>query len=422
MIINILKKNSPLLVLPVSCVILGVMIGLSSGLLGLFLEATEHFFLGWIETNKNPVALNVLPIRRLISIGVGAMVVALIWYVLRNYYRRIPTVTKAVRGEKMPMIPTTIHVLAQIFFVGAGGSVGREVAPREAGALIAQIWQKILVKFKLAKITQEDTELLIAAAAGAGFAGVYLSPITGMFFAVEILLQKMTVRTVAVSLSMSAIAAVVGGWIKGTMPYYLVGNQKFSLIFLIVILIISPLSGVAGAYFRKGSAWAENHQTRNRAILWQLPIMGMITALISFVGIPEIMGNGRALAQTAIDSLGIRMIPFLLLVALLKAGVTIMTIRSGAAGGVLTPAISVGAALGAIIGILAHLIFPGIPIWQCAVLGATSLLAASQQAPLMALFMLIEIAHLPISSVIPLGVGVTLSVAFSQFFLKKKEQ
>lgn len=41
----------------------------------------------------------------------------------------------------MPLVKTLIHVYTQIFFVGTGNSIGRELAPREAGAALAQKWR-----------------------------------------------------------------------------------------------------------------------------------------------------------------------------------------------------------------------------------------------------------------------------------------
>jgi H+/Cl- antiporter ClcA len=106
-----------------------------------------------------------------------------------------------------------------------------------------------------------------------------------------------------------------------------------------------------------------------------------------------------------------------LLIAALKCFATVLTIRAGASGGTLTPAIAIGASFGAI----ATLIVPGFPVWQGAMLGAAALLASAQQAPLMALFMMIEISHLPIDSVVPLGLGVALATAVSQFVLKQQK-
>ena len=62
------------------------------------------------------------------------------------------------------------------------------------------------------------------------------------------------------------------------------------------------------------------------------------------------------------------------------------------------------------------------PVWQCALIGATALLAASQQAPLMALAMLMEVSHLPITAIMPLGFAVALSILVSQVLLSLSQK
>ena len=409
-------KNN--IILAISTIVLGLIVGLSSMLLGLFLDLIEHLFLRYEETAKIPAPVGTMPIDRLFSVVIGAVVVAVIWWFLRTKTKAPVSIKKALNGEQMPFWQTVLHVTTQIFFVGTGGSVGRELAPREAGALLAQKWDNLLQKLHVPALSQSDRRLLMTAAAGAGFAGIYIAPFTGMLFSVEVLLKKLTLRTVAVSLTMSTIAMFVGSLVKGFHPYYLVGDAKFSVISFALIFILAPIAGVAGALFRKLCQWAEGNQTKNKQILWQLPAMGLITGLIALI-FPEIMGNGRSLAQLAISSSSQKMMMILLIGSMLKVIVTVLTIRAGTSGGTLTPAIAIGAAIGAIIGLMIMPWLPAVSIWQCAIIGAGTLLAASQQAPFMAMFMLIEICHLDSSALLPMGVGILIATAVSKKILAK---
>lgn len=411
------SNKKDLYVLIFSTVILGVIVGVSSLMLSLLLDGVEWIFLGFQESAANPASLEILPLHRFSSVFIGGIIAALIWWVLRTRFKKTVSINKALSGDQMPPIQTAIYVMTQIFYVGTGGSIGRELAPREAGAMLAQRWNRLLKKFHW-ELSTADQKLLLAAAAGAGFAGIYIAPLTGMFFCVEVLLKKVNKRTVVVSLAMSTIATLIGMLAKGFEPYYLVGNQSFPLSFLIFAVMVSPLCGIIGSLFRITFKWAEKNQTKGKKILWQLPIMALITGVIS-ISFPQIMGNGRALAQLSIDNLDPKFVWVLLLAALLKAVVTVFTIRAGAAGGTLTPSIAIGAAVGTILGLVFQLFMPSIIIWQCALLGACSLLAASQQAPLMALLMIVEISHLGYSSFLALALGVVLSVGASKAVLAK---
>lgn len=406
------------IVLALSTIFLGVIVGFSSLLLSLLLEVVEHFFLHYEETAKIPAPINTLPIDRLISVVIGGVIAALIWWGLRT--KTVPTVSikKALSGERMPFWQTTLHVMTQIFYVGAGGSIGRELAPREAGALLAQKWENLLEKWHFPKLSADDRRLLMTAAAGAGFAGIYISPITGMFFSVEVLLKKMTLRTVGVSLTMSTIAMLIGSLVKGFQPYYILHDMTFTLTSFIFILILAPLTGLAGGFFRRFFQWAEKSQTKSKSILWQLPAIALMTGLVAYF-FPEIMGNGRSLAQFAINSQQMHLVVVLVCGALLKVIITVLTIRAGAAGGTLTPSIAVGSALGAVLVLPLSFFIPGVSVGQGAILGAGTLLAASQQAPFMAMFMLIEITHLNYSALLPLALGIIISSAVSRKVLSK---
>lgn len=129
------------------------------------------------------------------------------------------------------------------------------------------------------------------------------------------------------------------------------------------------------------------------------------------------MGNGRSLAQLAINSHQLTMLVILVVGALLKVVVTVLTIRAGASGGTLTPSIAVGGALGAVLSLILAIWIPGMSIGQGAILGAGTLLAASQQAPFMAMFMLIEICHLESSALLPMGFGILIATAVSKKIL-----
>lgn len=403
--------------LVISTIVLGLVVGLSSLFLGQLLDVVERLFLHFEENAAVPVPTETTAVNRLVSVTLGGLIVAIIWYTLKRYAQSTVSIKQALQGEKMPFAATAVHVMTQIFYVGTGGSIGRELAPREAGAMLAQQWQMIMKRVGLAKLSTDDQRLLIAAAAGAGFAGIYIAPITGMLFAVEILLKKVDMKSVAVSLSMSVIAMLIGSISKGFVPYYLIAKKDFTLNILPFVLVVGLLMGVLGAYFRRGFQWAGKHSALSSQILWQLPLAALITGLVAMF-MPEIMGNGRGLAEFAFVNTDYHLALFLLVGALLKAVVTIMTIKGGASGGTLTPSIAIGSSLGVLIGFVYVLLVPGASLVQAGVIGAAGFLAASQQAPLMALFMLFEVCHLDYSALLPMGLSVALASASSKWILK----
>ena len=450
--------------LAATTIILGVIIGAGAGLLTLLLYGVEHVMLGYVEGSELPGPFGVPAVRRAISVTIGLAVAGAIWYFLRNKTTKVPSVKKAVAGERMPVWQTLVHVVLQIGIVGSGASIGREVAPRELGAMLAQRFCDL---FHIEGADGIDRRMVVAVAAGAGLGGVYNAPLAGMFFAVEILLVDVTLEKVAFGLGMSAIAAFVAASIKGHHTFYdITAMQPQSTPTLMLFAVLCGAAcGVAGAWFRKGSQWAESHQSHDKHILWQMPLAGLVTGLAAIV-VPQVMGNGRAAAQlgfstfvpegsaaagasqsassaaaspwnllagggnvsgsasTAVNA-GFQLsqsniamlLGVLALTFIAKALVTLMTIRSGASGGVLQPGIALGSTLGAMLGLIWILLFPADSVTACALIGAAALLSASQQAPLMAMCLVMELTEAPSAFFVPVGLAVAASSLVSKWML-----
>ena len=228
-------------------VIVGVAIGAAAGLLTLMLYGVEHLALGYVENSQESGPFNVPVIRRLISVTAGAAIAAVIWWLLRTRSTKVPSVKKAVNGDIMPIWQTVVHVLLQIFIVGTGMSIGREVAPRELGAMFGQRFAR------WAHLDAKDTRMLVAITAAAGLAGVYNAPLAGTFFAVEILLSDITLETVTLAFSCSVLASWVASLVKGTHTFYLIGETDglFTPDYMAFALVAGMILGAAGALFRR---------------------------------------------------------------------------------------------------------------------------------------------------------------------------
>lgn len=290
-------KNLPL---AIATVALGIIVGLSSLLVSVALDLTEKLFLHFQESNLVPVDVSAGGMRRFTSVLVGGIIAAIVWYLLQRHYKPVK-LGKAVDGQRMPLVKTLIHVYTQIFFVGTGNSIGRELAPREAGAALAQKWEDHFHDNKFLGLDAEDRRMITAAAAGAGFAGVYIAPITGAVFCMELLYKKINARVIAVSLTMSVIATLIGSIVKGYQPYYLVGSKTFQLQILPLALFLGLVCGLLGTLFKKYIGMAKAHRATTVNVLAQLPAVAAVTGGIAAF-FPQIMGNGRGLAQLAMNT------------------------------------------------------------------------------------------------------------------------
>jgi len=81
----------------------------------------------------------------------------------------------------MPALRTLGSALLSVIVVGMGASLGREGAPKQAGAVITNLLSD------KAHLSDEQRRLLVACGAGAGLAAEYGVALGGTLFALEVL-------------------------------------------------------------------------------------------------------------------------------------------------------------------------------------------------------------------------------------------
>ena len=327
----------------------------------------------------------VSPARRVLILSLGGILGAASWFFLFRRSRAITSVSAAVGGTPMPPLRATWHALTQVLIVGLGASVGREVAPREMAAAFSAAAADRL------NLTPEDRRIIVACGAGAGLAAVYSIPISGAIYTLEILLVSRSRRAVAAAFCTSAIAVLISTGFTRPTPFYSVPTLTPSLSLTVFAALVGPLLGAAGWAFKQAVARIGAARPRDWRLLAALPAASFLVGVIA-VWVPSVLGNGQASAQTQFDAvwatgagLGIAA-----LVLAAKTVTTFLTIRAGGWGGVLTPAVALGAGIGTVIGLPWATAWPGSQVAAFAFIGAAAFLGASMNAPFTGLILVIE--------------------------------
>ncbi|MDK7160125.1 chloride channel protein [Pauljensenia sp. UMB3104] len=363
--------------------------GLVAGLVGLTCKHILHWIqaLAWDMDAGTllEAASTASPTRRILILTIGGLIGALSWFLLFRRDKAITSVSAAVDGTPMPPLRASWHALTQIVIVSLGASVGREVAPREmAAAFSAAVADRL-------GLTPKDRRIIVACAAGAGLAAVYSIPLSGAIYTLEILLVSLSARAVAPALITSGIAVLVSTGFTRPAFFYTVPTLTPSLSLTVFGALMGPVLGAAGWVFKEAVARTGAIRPRDWRILITLPLAFVVVGLVS-TRIPSVLGNGQASAQTQFDATWAAGagLAFALLVLLAKTATTFLTIGAGGWGGVLTPAVALGAGLGAVIGLPWATAWPGSEIAAFAFIGAAAFLGASMKAPFTGLILVIE--------------------------------
>ncbi|MFI5402232.1 MAG: chloride channel protein, partial [Planctomycetota bacterium] len=125
----------------------------------------------------------------------------------------------------------------------------------------------------------------------------------------------------------------------------------------------------------------------------KLPIGGLLVGVIG-IWLPEVWGNGYDAVNQVLSDLA-PAFGFVALLFVMKILATSLTVGSGGSGGIFTPTLFVGAALGLIFGTAAHWALPAVvdDPRHYAVVGMAAVLAATTHAPIMAIFILFEMTR-----------------------------
>ncbi|MBV9537306.1 MAG: chloride channel protein [Acidisphaera sp.] len=382
-------------------VLTGIGAGVAAGLLMLLLRATEHLTWSYRSGNLLDAVQHVSPTYRVLAL-LAAGIVASVGVALLKHgsggsggklNERIWFHSgRLVEGK------TIAQSVLSIVIVGMGASLGRETAPKQTGAAIAS-WLA-----RRAALSSAECRLLAACGAGAGMGAVYNVPLGGGLFALEVLLGTIALPLIPPALAASTIATATAYLLLPDQPSYTIAAAAVTLPQLVWSVVFGPIAGLASVLYVRLLVAADTVKPRGRAVLLLPPLAFAAVGLLA-IPYPQLLGNGRDAVQLAFDArLGL---PLLAALLVLKPLATAACLGSGAPGGLFTPTITFGAMLGGLLGGAWSLLWPGGEVGNYALIGAAAVLAASMQAPVAALVLMLELTQ-GISS---LAVPVLLAVA-----------
>ncbi len=299
-----------------------------------------------------------------------------------------PEYMEAVRiGDGiLPLGPNLVRTVSSLVGVSGGITIGREGTMIQFAAVTSSILGR------LSRADAAHRRLIVACGAAAGFAGAYHAPIAGTLFVSEIILGGLALREITAVLVAAVIGELTTQALFATGPLYLshvVPTVGFSDLF------DASLLGLMAGLFGPAFLWLLDTANRKyQAFIGLLPLrMGMAGLIIGLLSIlrPEVWGNGYSVLQSFFVS------PWALsavaAVFVLRLIAVTFASAAGIPGGVLTPTLVLGGAMGLLVG---HtMLIPSADHSQTlwVLVGMGGLLAATTHAPAMCAIMVFEVTR-----------------------------
>lgn len=345
-----------------------------------------------------------------VAAGIAACRGLVRWWAKGSPGENIPDVMYrvTVKGGVIRFGPVLAKTLAAALVIGTGGSVGAEGPVVVLGAATGSRIGRWL------KASPNRLRTLVGCGAAAGISAAFNAPIAGVVFGIEKILGAAGGMALGPFVVASILAATVGRAIFGNHPV-LALPAAFSIGSpweLLLYVGLGVVCGVVAVLYSRGVWKAQDLFARLRSPWAQVVLGAVLIGGLDLAFRSDLWGHGHETIDLSV-MMG-RSAVFLLALTGAKLVATALTFGAGGTGGVFTPALYIGATLGAAYGVATQRVFPmGVEgPGALALVGMAGLVAGATHAPLTAIMMVFEmtgdyglILPLMLTSVIAYGVA-----------------
>lgn len=406
----------------------GLAAGCMAGLLKLMIDHLSRFATSFSTNIRLDWTFLILPT---IGLLLTALFVKGIFGTRINH--GVKRVIGAIKANKFYLNAKLLFgpMLASTLTLGFGGSAGSEGPIATTGAAIGSNLGRSL------GLSPDIIRILIGCGAAAGIAGIFKSPIGGVLFTIEILkipLNTMIVLAIIVaSIAATFTASLIGGFTPD-IPFSFTGSISLDDYWWIILLGL--FCGLYSFYYSWIMSKFGNRIDRQPNATRRILIAGGTLAVILFL-FPSMYGEGYGVLGRIINGninnvaasgvfglTGAGEYTLLLTfgcIMLLKCFATASATCGGVAGD-FAPALFAGGICGVFFGLATNMLLgTEINVGLCGYLGMAGVMAGVIRAPLMACFLVMEMAGayllvVPIALVCGLSFVMMRSFTSSSYF------
>jgi CIC family chloride channel protein len=401
--------------------VLAGLIGVAGGLLVLAISiATQlmHAALFELPAGQRLSGIDhVNPIRAVLVPALGGLLVGGFGLLITRWRsRRIidPIEANALYGGQMSLAESAALALHTILSSGVGASVGLEAGYTQIGGAVASRAGRAFM------LRRSDLRLMVGCGAAAAIAAAFDSPLTGAFYAFELVIGTYTLATLA-PVVVAAIASVLtvqlipfGANLHG--GYEMHAVMSIRPIDYIAVLGLSLVSAGAGVLIMYAATMAEALFRRTSIPHWLRPCVGGLCVGLLALITPEVLGAGHGALQKELDATN--PLWWLTIVLILKSIASAISIGSGFRGGLFFASLFLGSVLGNLFagGLVELQATPQLPGLVGPVVGMSALAVAIIGGPLTMTFLALETTESIVVAAAVLAASVVTSLVVRRTF------
>jgi CIC family chloride channel protein len=373
-------------------IVLSVGVGTAAGVLAVFQVRIAHtlqMLLYNIDFEEHlSASAHITPLQA-IWLPIGGLALAVFGWILRRR-RTAPLVdvveANALHGGVLPLSDSAIVCAQTLISNGVGGSVGLEAAYAQAGGAAASFVGRRL------KLRRHDMRILVGAGAGAAIGAAFGAPLTGAFYAFEIVIGSYTPSAIA-PVAAACLASVVSSQALGGIPYSIDLHAERAPNVVAYLLygglgLVCALVGVAIMHL---TARVEQGARALPGAAFFRPIVGGVLLAAYALWSPQTMSAGHGALHLDL-ALGGATLTFLATVLVLKIMASVTALGFGFRGGLFFASLFLGTLVGQIYArLIAYIPMPTeLSAQNAALVGMGALAVSIVGGPLTMSFLVLE--------------------------------
>jgi len=392
-------------------VVIGVIVGLVSGLAAVGLNRGLQYFHHHLSQSGEPLYYYLSPLAGI------ALTVLFLKYIARDFGGHgVPEVIYGIsmKGGALKLRSSFSKLVGSLLTISGGASAGPEAPIVISGASIGSNISRYFKSNERVRIA------VTGSGAAAAIASIFNAPITGIIFTLEVILGEWSHRTMLPIAISSVTGTVVSRLLNGNqipfkhLDFPFNSNNVFASVGLSVALALFAI------VFIKSLKWSSTFLDRFLKNFFVKALVGglIVSAVIFFF--PPVRGEGYELVRNLISENYDSGAPALLILIGMKMLATSFTLGAGGAGGVFAPSLVMGSLAGFSYYKLLVLLFPTVHFTGAglfALVGMAGMISGTMHAPLTGIFLIVEITR-GYDAILPLLVVSFLTTMLVKLFEK----
>ena len=373
-------------------VALAAVVGACAGVLVWFMtEVTQliHqalFLISSTERLSAMVSLN--PWRAVLVPSVGGLAFGVISYLIAKFRprRSVDAIeANALFGGRMSLNDGIIVMLQTMMSSGVGASVGLEGGYTQIGSAIASRFGRSF------RLRRNDMRLLVGCGAAGAIGSAFHAPLTGAFYAFELIIGTYTLATFAPVAVASIVAYSVLNAIGGS-PFELEVQvpTQIEAVDYIPLMALGMVCALVGIAIMRGVTLTESAFRQSGVPSWLRPGVAGIALGAMALATPTVLSSGHGALSVVIEAP--YSLPHIGMLVVLKAVGSAISLGSGFRGGLFFCSLFLGALTGKFFaGVLALVTTAhAVPPVVCCLVGMSAMAVAIIGGPLTMGFLALE--------------------------------